>query len=115
MKSFQTLTEALHTRQNKSFIQAFDYLEENLDDDGPDILESYFLLLAEKHFVNHFKNNRAIFNALSIKLEYDNTKLLVLLDDPSETDLLHLFFLLIKDFTEVDPKSLLNPLKSKLK
>lgn len=80
----------------------------------PNILEAFFVLLAQRKLSTFFKDNESTFFSLSKKLEYDPTDLIQQYNDSNiQND--HLYFSLMKAFSQEEEGTLLWSLKDKLK
>ena len=94
MKSQASIMRAVTENSEKAYLVAL--LE--IDDD-PNILEVFFIILTKRKLTKFFKDNESKFFSLSKKLEYDPSSLVKQYNDPSVYND-HLYFSLMKDFTQ---------------
>lgn len=109
MKSQGAIVRAITENRDLPYFEAITEI-----DNDPNILETFFIMLAERRLEKFFASNRERFLELSKKLDFDETDLMRKFNDPSVNND-HLYFSLMKAFSEEVEGQLLRPLKSKLK
>lgn len=109
MKSNSAIFRAITDNGYLPYIEAITEI-----DNDPNILETFFIMLAERRLGIFFANNRKRFLELSKKLDFDHTDLMRQFNDLSVNND-HLYCILMNAFTEEVEGQFLRPLKSKLK
>jgi|NorSeaMetagenome_1021524.scaffolds.fasta_scaffold69569_1 hypothetical protein len=109
MKSQRIMLRALTENQDIPYLEALKEI-----DDDPNILEVFFVMLAQRKLNKFFNDNESKFFSLSKKLEYDPTNLIEQFNDSNiHND--HLYFSLMKAFSQEEEGKFLWSLKNKLK
>ena len=109
MKSQESIMRTVTGSSEKAYLKA---LQEIGSD--PNILEVFFIMLAQRKLIKFFKDNESKFFSLSKKLEYNSNRLITQFNDPNvHND--HLYFSLMQAFSEEEEGSFLRSLKDKLK
>ena len=92
-----------------------DYLKVLLKlDNNPNILEAFFVMLAEKKLTLYFEENKKKFLSLAKKLNYDTSKILKQYNNPNINNSV-VYFRLVEDFSFRNEYGLLRSLKDELK
>jgi hypothetical protein len=109
MKSQESIMRAVIGSSEEAYFKVLQEI-----DNDPNILEVFFIMLAQRKLTKFFKDNESKFFSLSKKLEYDPNSLITQFNDPNvHND--HLYFSLMQAFSEEEEGSFLRSLKDKLK
>lgn len=109
MKSQKAILRAITENTHHAYLEAIEAI-----DDNPNILEVFFMMLAERRLAKSFADNRNKFLELSKKLDYDPTGIMNQFKDVKVNND-HLYFSLMNDFSQKEKGQFLNVLKDKLK
>ena len=109
MKSQKAILRAITENTDRSYLEAIEAIDDNLN-----VLEVFFMMLAERRLAKSFVDNQNKFLELSKKLDYDPTALMIQFNDVKVNND-HLYFSLMNDFSQKDKGQFLNVLKDKLK
>ena len=109
MKSQKAILRAITENTHLAYLEAIEAI-----DDLPNILEVFFMMLAERRLAKSFADNLNKFLELSKKLDYDPTALMIQFNDVKVNND-HLYFSLMNAFLQKETGQFLNVLKDKLK
>tara|TARA_B100001121_G_C18443717_1_gene505034 strand:- start:262 stop:591 length:330 start_codon:yes stop_codon:yes gene_type:complete len=109
MKSQKAILRAITENTHLAYLEAIEAI-----DDVPNILEVFFMMLAERRLAKIFADNRNKFLELSKKLDYDPTGIMNQFNDVKVNND-HLYFSLMNAFLQKETGQFLNVLKDKLK
>lgn len=109
MKSQRAILRAISENTHLAYLEAIEAI-----DDNPNILEVFFMMLAERRLAKNFADNRNKFLELSKKLDYDPADMIIQFNDVKVNND-HLYFSLMNDFSQKEKGQFLNVLKDKLK
>lgn len=109
MTSQESIMRAVTGSSEKAYLEVLQGIGSD-----PNILEVFFVMLAQRKLTKFFKDNERKFFSLSKKLEYDPNSLITQFNDPNvHND--HLYFSLMQAFSDEEEGSFLRCLKDKLK